>query len=57
MCRTSVTAEDVPMPLEEQKEQVKKSYAEAIVAGNKLGFTDDDWNEANELVDKLMRAT
>lgn len=52
----SVSPVDSVDPVD-RKAQVMRAYAEAIVEGTKLGFSDDDWDEANAMVDKLLRNT
>ncbi len=46
----------LPFRNKADRDLIKKAYAQAIADGTQLGFTDDDWDEANNMADTLLRS-
>lgn len=44
-------------PTELDKKGVKTTYAIILARADELGFTDEDWDEANRMADKLIYFT
>jgi hypothetical protein len=38
-------------------EILKSKYAEAVADCKRAGFTDEDWNDANQIVDEILKET
>ena len=46
----------LPFKNKEVRDVVKRAYARAIADGTLMGFTDEDWEDANNLADTLLRS-
>ena len=46
----------LPFKNKADRDLIKKAYAQSIAEGTRLGFTDEDWDEANGMADTLLRS-